>query len=113
MALGTDGYPAQMKAELAALWEVAKRHGEEPLTTTPRLDNGRQLASERFGLPFGPVAEGVTADLVVEDEEGPLHVLVGGRLVVRDRKLVNGDLETIRAEAQEAANRLWPRMQAL
>jgi len=113
VALGTDGYPARMKDELAALMEHAKAHGEEPLTATPRLDRGRTLFAERAGIPLGALVEGAAADLVVEDAGGPLHVLVGGRLVVRDRKLVRADLDAIRAEAEAVAPRLWARMRTL
>ncbi len=112
VALGTDGYPAQMKAELAALWAQAEANGQEPLSTTYRLPRGRTLAAERFGGSF-ELRDGAHADLVLEGPEGPRHVLVGGRLVVRDGRLVNGDLEAIRAEAQTQADRLWSRMRAL
>lgn len=113
VALGTDGYPARMKDELDALMTHAKAHGEEPLTVAPRLERSRTLFAGTAGLSLGPVAVGTTADLVVEDAEGPLHVLVGGRLVVRDRKLVRGDLARIRREAQASAAKLWEKMRAL
>lgn len=113
VALGTDGYPARMKDELAALMAHSKAHGEEPLTVTPRLDRSRALFSQLAGLSLGALTEGSTADLVVEDAKGPLHVVVGGRLVVRDRALVHGDIDAIRADAQAAAPQLWARMHAI
>ena len=40
-------------------------------------------------------------------------MIVDGRLVVRDGALVHADLEELRAEAREQAQRLWRRMEAL
>ncbi len=113
VALGTDGYPARMKEELDALMTHAQAHGEEPLTVAPRLERSRTLFAERAGVSLGPIAVGTVADLVLEDAEGPLHVMVGGRLVVRDRQLVRGNLHRIRRKAEAAATRVWKKMRAL
>jgi hypothetical protein len=39
--------------------------------------------------------------------------VVGGRLVVRDGRLLTADVDGIRAEAAAEAPRLWARMAAL
>jgi hypothetical protein len=45
--------------------------------------------------------------------EGALHVIVGGRVVVRNGHLVGADLVTLREEARVAARRLAKRMHQL
>ena len=103
VALGTDGYPAQMREEMKS---VAEGHA----VATARLESGLQLLGERFELGFH-AEPGDAADLRVLDDRGQVqHVLVDGAVVVRDGRLVNGDIDAIRQEAQEAAQRLWARM---
>lgn len=119
VALGTDGYPANMLSEEAALFRAAKsRGGEEVQASARRLDAGLNLAAERFQAPFAPVREGAMADLLVmpharEGEPLLRHVVVGGRLVVKDGALQTGDIEEIRLRAREEANRLWRRMESI
>ncbi len=98
VALGTDGYPADMRAERAAL--VAS--GVDEATADARAACGAAIAAERFDQPL-------TADLVVRDAR-VRHVIVAGALVVDDGRLVRGDLEEIRAKAREQAPRLFERM---
>jgi cytosine/adenosine deaminase-related metal-dependent hydrolase len=90
VALGTDGFPSDMRAELAALKECAPEHGEDPGLLEARLRAGERLIAERFGAD---------AD--------------GDRPVVRDGKLVTADIEAIRGEAEEQARRLWTRMRSV
>ncbi|MCA9654135.1 MAG: amidohydrolase family protein [Myxococcales bacterium] len=116
VALGTDGYPARMEDEVAALLELSAAHGDDPAAVARRIEAGHELAAERFGGSFGlPGPEGsVHADLRVRGADGELrHVLVAGRLVVRDGRLTGGDLEEIRTDARRQADALWARMKAL
>jgi cytosine/adenosine deaminase-related metal-dependent hydrolase len=54
------------------------------------------------------------ADAAVFEEHGGVrHVVVAGRLVVRDGRLLSADLDAIRAEAAEEAAKLWERMRRL
>jgi hypothetical protein len=108
VGLGTDGYPAAMADERAAL---AEREDED--TVTRRSVGAAQMAGELFGLPLGTLAPGAGADLVVERDGAVAHVVVGGRVVVRDGRLLGGDIDEIRAEAHAEAERLWSRMAAL
>jgi hypothetical protein len=52
------------------------------------------------------------ADVGVADGRAS-HLVVGGRLVVRDEALLTGDLEQIKADAHAQAPALWERMKAL
>jgi cytosine/adenosine deaminase-related metal-dependent hydrolase len=82
VALGTDGFPADMRAELEALRVIGAEHGEDVAGLDARLGNGVTLARERFGgsLPAAGPA--------------PLPQMMDG----------------IRAAAQEEAQRLSARM---
>ena len=118
VALGTDGFPARMNDELVALMEEATRHRECICEVCRRPERGRGLVEERFGVVLGGEA-GTRADIGAFYTEGPetgarvRHLLVDGEVVVRDGALVKGDLEAIRAEAGEQADKLWARMRAL
>jgi cytosine/adenosine deaminase-related metal-dependent hydrolase len=113
VALGTDGYPADMQAENQALSELSRNHGaDEESAAADRLDSGRALVAEHFGGDFGPPVEGATADLIVleKDPAAPRHVIVAGRLVVRNGSLLTGDIDAVRTEAQREAQSLWKRL---
>ncbi len=117
VALGTDGYPAKMQQEAAALHEHAQAHDDAPDAVARRVAAGHQLAAERFGGTFAmPTADGepVVADLVAWEADGTArHVLVAGRAVVVDGRLVNADLDVVRQQAAAQADGLWARMRAM
>lgn len=81
VALGTDGYPSDMTAELAALREEALGHGEDLAVAQQRVHQGKVLLAERFG-GVAPTPDSTT-DI---------------------------DFDAIRAEAAAEALRLWSRM---
>jgi cytosine/adenosine deaminase-related metal-dependent hydrolase len=113
VALGTDGYPARMEEEVAVLEQEAAAHGDDLDAARRRPDAGRDLAAERFGRPFAPLAPGAAADVVAREGATARHVVVGGRIVVEGGRLAAADLDAIRAEAAEQAPRLFRRMAAL
>ncbi len=100
VALGTDGFPADMVDEAEALILDAAGHGEDVERAAARLRAGRDLVAERFA--FAPVASAVALG----------RVDIGERHVVSDGRLTTGDLEAIRAEARAQAARLWQRMES-
>ncbi|MBK7536218.1 MAG: amidohydrolase family protein [Myxococcales bacterium] len=61
VALGTDGYPAAMADERAALLEEAAAHGEDPARVAARPDAGAALLAERFGGPVPPPSAAAVA----------------------------------------------------
>ena len=117
VALGTDGFPSDMAAEAHALEEVGLPAGEALEALAHRRAGGHALLHQQLGRAFVPLAEGTTADLVAQGWQGDpgraRHVIVDGRLVVRDGQLLTGDLAHLRAEAEEEALKLWRRMVAL
>ena len=112
VALGTDGYPADMAAEAQALKEEATTHGEDWEVARRRLTGGHVLAGERLGLDLAPLAADHAADVVALENGRARHVVVGGNLVVKDGELMTADLEEIHARAKEQAPLLWARMES-
>jgi cytosine/adenosine deaminase-related metal-dependent hydrolase len=106
VALGTDGFPADMADESEALHLQARAHRDDLVVAAARLPAGRRLLAERFGA---------VADEVVPAEGGrrARDVTVGGRAVVRDGQLVAGDDAEIAAEAGVQAALLFARMKDL
>lgn len=116
VALGTDGYPADMQAERGALAQEAERAGHvlSAETAAARARGAYALASALFGARLEhELSLGATADLVALRDEKPVHVLVAGELVVEGGRLCRADLEQIRLNAAREAPRLWRRMQEL
>jgi cytosine/adenosine deaminase-related metal-dependent hydrolase len=108
VALGVDGWDPDMAAEEAALRRLAAQNGDSGVDG--RLAAGHALAAERFGAAPAPLAPGSLGDLVVRRAGAIVHVIVGGRVVVRDGVLATADFERITAEGQAEAGRLWSRM---
>ncbi len=111
VALGCDGWDADMRIEQEALARLAGAHADD--RAQARLDNGYALVAERFGGHPQSLGPGALADMVVRQDGLVKYVVVGGRLVVADGALVCGDFESIAAEAQRQAARLWQRMAAI
>jgi cytosine/adenosine deaminase-related metal-dependent hydrolase len=135
-ALGTDGLDQDLLAEARAAFLKMRDAGREDAlpAAVGLLAGGHRLASELFGLPFGRLAAGAPADLVVLDYAWPTpltsdnlagHLLFGvdrghvrstmvaGRFVLRDRRLATVDEAVVRERARGAAARLWERMERL
>lgn len=118
VALGTDGWEADMPVENAALQRLdAAGPQPQPEDAASRLGAGRTLVAERFaGVPAGTGVEDDRVVVAPIPEGGPPRVervLVGGKVVVDQGRLVHGDLEEVRARAREEAPKLWKRMEAL
>ncbi len=113
VAMGTDGYPSRLDEEAEALRHEASAHGDDPAAVEARIAAGHALAAELFGGQFAPLAEAGAGDAIVVGDDGVRHVVVGGRKVVEDGRLLTGDVDEIRAEAAAAAPGLWERMIAL
>lgn len=113
VALGTDGFPSDMRAEAALLRNLAAEHGDDVSAAERRLERGRAIVAARFGVTSLP-------DIVRRSPAEPsapsgsvLDVTVDHRPVLRSGELVSGDMLAIEAEARGAAPRLWQRMREL
>jgi putative selenium metabolism protein SsnA len=136
VALGTDGMDQDVLAEMRAAFLKMREgnRGDAYGASVALLAGGHRLAAALFGLPFGALAPGGPADLVVCDYDPPteLHadnlaghllfgldrshvssVLVAGRFVLRERRLVNVDERLVHERVRRAASDLWRRMQML
>ena len=137
VALGTDGIGSDMFEESRAGFF---RYREDTLAAPfdwplAHLARGAELAGELFGEPaLGTIAPGAPADLAVLDYAAPApltgdnlpghwvfgmssrvvrDVVVGGEVVVRDRRLTKVDQEELAAKAEVDARRLWDAMEEL
>jgi cytosine/adenosine deaminase-related metal-dependent hydrolase len=108
VAVGTDGFAADMVEEHRALGEEAAKHHDpaDVRTLDARRAGGFALAVLFDDGSARDVATGVPG-------QRPREVVVGGRTVVKDGRLVDADIEEIRAHAREQAARLWSRMAAI
>lgn len=110
VALGTDGFPADMAEECAALVNESYRAGH--LQAFPRAfmreRSSRHLAREVFG-------EQVHHDRSAWRQGAlrPSRVVVGDQTVVEGGKLTRADIDEIRADAAAQAKELWARMRAI
>lgn len=111
VALGTDGWNADMGEEQEALIRLADANDDT--RAIGRLEAGHGLIGERFGLEKTSLVPGAPGDAVIRKDGRVVHVVVDGHLVVRDCELIGGNSEAIREEAQEQATRLWARMEDL
>jgi cytosine/adenosine deaminase-related metal-dependent hydrolase len=102
VALGTDGYPADMAVEQAALLDAARANDDNLDRAARRLAAGHELAALCFGKAGLPAAE-----------VGDGTLRIAGRTLVQDGALVDVDLDALRARAREQAERLWQHMAAL
>jgi putative selenium metabolism protein SsnA len=133
VALGTDGIDQDALEELrAAFFRRREMTGPSSwLDPVAWLSRGHRLISEVFGLKFGGLEKGSPADVVVLSYDPPtpldvssigahmlfgmasLHVrdvFVGGRSVMRNRRLVGIDEKRLASRAREIAPKLWRRM---
>jgi putative selenium metabolism protein SsnA len=134
VALGTDGIGSDMFAESqAAYWRAREENVHaSPAWVLDRLAAGASLAGRMFGEPaLGRIAEGAPADLAVLDYPRPApmsadtlaghwffglsarhvrDVLVGGDVVLADRRPTRVDRAKVADEARGAAERLWARL---
>jgi putative selenium metabolism protein SsnA len=135
-ALGTDGMDGDLLAEARAAYLKMREAGMPDAMggTLQLLAGGHRLAAALFGLPFGKLDAGAPADLVVLEYGGPTplhagnlaghllfgadrshvaHVMVAGRWVVRERRIVTLDARAVWERARSAAAALWHRMEKM
>lgn len=135
VGLGSDGYTTDMFESLKVANALQKHRTRQPgagRTEVPAMlfDENAAMASETFGRPVGKLIPGAHADLIVVDYDPltPLrasniagHILfgvsgrsvdttiIGGRIVMQERKLLAIDEQEVMAKARASSEKLWKR----
>ena len=131
--LGTDGIGGDLFAELQAAWWKAQDAGIDwtPNRFLALLAANLRFASSKLTVKMGDLQPGSAADLVVLDPPAgpPLsaenlagaflfnwgsgmvrHVMGGGKLRLKDRRVLGVDESLVDLQAQAAAPAVWERM---
>ncbi len=135
VGLGTDGCTTDMFESLKVANMLQKHQTGRPdagWTEAPAMlfRENAAIASECFGRPVGKLTPGALADVIVVDYDPPTplrganiasHILfgvsgrsvvttiIGGRIVMEDRKLLEIDEQEVMAKARVSAEKLWQR----
>jgi putative selenium metabolism protein SsnA len=138
VALGNDGFSNAMWQEWFFAYLIQKDQQADPRAMNGydvikiAVENNSRLASQTWGgLRIGMIEKGAAADLILVDYHPitpmhagnlPWHILfgfrdgmvtstiAGGKLLMKDRKLLLLDEAEIAAKAREAAIRCWDRV---
>jgi cytosine/adenosine deaminase-related metal-dependent hydrolase len=119
VALGTDGYPADMREEWRTAAALGAGLAQAPDVPGARLRNGLRLAREVLDLaedgqaaPGAPEATAAGAEEWAEQARARCltRLVVDGRTVIEDGRLLTARLDNIREDARREAARLWTRM---
>lgn len=136
VGLGTDGYTSDMFESLKVSNIIHKHQLRDPRVgwaeaPTMLFENNRKIASKHYKKDLGVLKEGAYADVIVVDyiPHTPLnentengHIIFGmtgrsvdttiinGKVLMKDRILLNIDEESILAKSREMSNKLWDRI---
>jgi putative selenium metabolism protein SsnA len=136
VGMGTDGYAADVLESYktaAILHKHAKAIPSAAWAEPPAMlfDNNKKIMERFIKGKVGALANGHYADIIIVDYRGPTpvnantinsHILFGvsgrhvdttiinGRIVMKDRVLVNIDEEALMAKSREHAQKLWDRI---
>ena len=135
--IGTDGYTPSMFESVKVAYILPKLHYKDPRvgggeSQKMLFENNRKIFARFFDKPVGVIEEGAYADIIILDYYPPTpfnadnafyHLIFGmrdnlvnttiinGRVVMKDRKLLNIDEEEIMAKSREVAKKFWEKMQ--
>lgn len=137
VGLGNDGFSNNMFREMETTYLLHKLGQGDPQEMGAdqvlqiAVRNNARIANLFFSKPLGQLSVGASADIILLDyvpttpmDAGnlPWHLvfgmdggqvdttIVGGRILMRDRKLLTLDEEAICARSRELAQKLWARM---
>jgi cytosine/adenosine deaminase-related metal-dependent hydrolase len=112
VALGTDGFPADMLEERKALFETGRARGEPESILDARCFGSLRLAAELFDADVPVLAPGADAQAFFARRRDDVRKLleIDGRVIVADGVLRTADLAAITADATRESARLWARL---
>jgi putative selenium metabolism protein SsnA len=139
VGLGTDGMGSDMLVQMRCAYLLQRLSAHDPrvaFVEAPQmlLPNNAEIAERQFGLHFGEIAEGNSADLAIIDYYPPTpiseanflgHLIFGlvdatvdttvcrGKILMRGKKVVSMDEEQIAAQSRELAPKMWQRLKEL
>jgi len=135
VGLGSDGYTCDMFESLKVANLLHKHHLADPKAGWAEAPdmlfrNNSLIGAEYFSQPLGRLVPGAYADIIVVNYDPPTpvhagnldsHILFGisgpmvdttivnGRVVMRERELVDVDEAEILAKSRELAAKVWQR----
>jgi cytosine/adenosine deaminase-related metal-dependent hydrolase len=135
VGLGTDGYTCDMFQSLKVANILHKHHLTDPRAGWKEVPdmlfrNNRRVCEKYLSRPLGKLTPGAYADVIVVNYDPPTpldagnldrHILFGmsgpmvdttvinGRVVMREKQLVDIDEAGIRAKSRELAEKVWQR----
>ncbi|MDR2482827.1 MAG: putative aminohydrolase SsnA [Treponema sp.] len=136
VGMGTDGYAADVLESYktaAILHKHAKGIPSAAWAEPPVMlfENNKRIMERFIKGKVGTLAQGCYADIIIVDYQGPTpvnagtinsHILFGvsgrhvdttiinGKVIMRDRALINIDEEALMAKSREQARKLWERI---
>lgn len=136
VGIGSDGMTANILEEVRAAIFTRRQESRDPTrmfaeAAQALVVTNPQIASHLFGRTIGVLREGAAGDAVVWDHhpptpvhEGnvaghvvfglpaarPRHVVISGRVVVRDGTIPDLDMDAVAREARSLAASMWSRM---
>jgi putative selenium metabolism protein SsnA len=139
VGLGTDGMSSDMLSQMRAAYLLHRLATLDPRVAfmeAPQLllKNNADIVERQFGIRVGEIAVGRPADLAILDYRPPTpltsdnflgHLIFGmvdatvdttvcrGKILMKGKKLLTMDEESITARSRELAPAMWKRLQAL
>jgi putative selenium metabolism protein SsnA len=136
LGLGTDGYTSDMTESLKTSGLLHKHASGVPSAAWAEphamlFDNNKTILERFIDGKVGTLKKDHYADIIIADYKGPTPVnehtinahiffgisgrhvdttIINGRIVMRERELVNIDEEALMAKSREQAAKLWERI---
>ena len=136
VGLGTDGYTSDMFESYKVANILHKHNAGNPSVAwgeipTMLFDNNPAIVNSYFSKPLGKLAAGCYADVIIVDYDPPTplnennvngHILFGmtgravvttvinGKVLMKERRLMNIDEAAVCAKARELSSKLWARL---
>lgn len=136
VGLGTDGMTSNMFLQTRAAYLLHRLHKQDPrvaFTEAPQMAlwNNATIANRLFPVTLGEISVGAAADIIIVDYTSPTpfsvdnflgHFIFGlydtqvntticnGRLLMRNRKIMNLDIEKLAVKCAELAKEMWGRI---
>jgi cytosine/adenosine deaminase-related metal-dependent hydrolase len=136
VGMGTDGYTSDMTESLKTagiLHKHAKQIPSVAWAEPPAMlfDNNKKIMERFIDGKVGTLRKDCYADLIIVDYRGPTPVnentinshiffgvsgrhvdttIINGRIIMKERELINIDEEAMMAKSRELAQKLWNRI---